>query len=716
MPHSRRKRLGFETLESRQMLAADLELVSVDLTNALGVITGQTPVVGEKIYAVAHYRITDLTPSDVYDISWTLDGVTTSQYDFVGFAGTNVDLYWYHGGFIAQPGASHVLTVTVDSGNTVAEANEANNSLTLAPFTPDAPTSLPSKFITPLAGTQNVDWVLGGYVDVNPKYFGDDPIDFFTDYQGNTPTTRDFHNGLDFPIANFAAQDAGVQVLAAAAGTVVEVHDGDFDRETFLQFANPGNYVFVDHGSGWVSSYYHLRRDSITVQVNDVVTAGQVLGLVGSSGNSGGSHLHFGIDHYDTPVDPFTAPNDYFVSPLPYVIDPVLPNNLLDFGVTNDIYDGVHTFLGPSFDEVREKVSDIDVFPTSPQEVYAWAIFTSVEAGDTWRALLYRPDGTLVNDYANAMFTQPTDFEEDGDTDGSDFLAWQRGSGINGGAQHSDGDANYDGIVDNTDLRLWELQYGRTVINGWEWGWYRPGYTENIPGSWRVDFFYNDAKVGQRTFQVGSVQPEIRVFDQSSNYITIDGRTTPFDLGTVEQSATGPTRTFKVENHGYADLTISGVSVPTGFTITESLNTTIAAGTSDTFTVRLDTAVVGSKSGQIVINSNDASEASFDFLVEGEVAAPFAALVSTGESPAPVSFFFDDGLLGKSAEETEFPLLETAPLEAAVDGALADDRLDVAVVAEPADAPRVRESGSSSSDEGIVDEVFDLLGDDSLLS
>ena len=708
---ARHKRLCFETLESRQLLAADLELISVQFTNAIGELTGTTPIVGEKVYVVAHWQTTDIAGAE-YNVRWDMDGVATEQFDFVGAAGTAVDQFWFHGGWIAQAGASHTITVTIDSGDEVAETNEVNNSITLSPFTPLAPTSLPNRFVTPLAGTQNVDWVLSGYVDVNPKFFADDPVKFFQDYQGNTTTTRDFHNGLDFPIANFAAQDTGVQVLAAADGTVMDVRDGFFDRETFLQFGDPGNFVFIDHGNGWVSQYYHLRRDSITVEVDDVVTAGQVLGLVGSSGNSAGSHLHFEVQHNKTPVDLFAAPADYFVSPLPYVIDPVLPNNLLDFGVTNDIYDGVHTFLGPSFDTVREKVSDIETFPTGSEEVYAWAIFTSVEAGDTWRAQLYRPNGTLVNDFSNAMFTQPTDFQTDGDTDGSDWLAWQQNFGTASGALHSDGDANFDGAVDATDLALWELQYGKTAINGWDWGWYRPGFTDSTPGTWRVDFLYNDVKVAEQSFEVGGSLPEIRTFEDSANTYIIDGRATPFDFDSITMGQTGPTKTFKVENHGYGDLTISSVQVPTGFSVTESLDATIAAGTSDTFTVRLDSSVVGVKSGLVVINSNDASEASFSFSVEGEVTAPLAALASAGNSPPIRSVFITDLLMGDSSEEAEAGFLEAVPMETTLVKTLAVDRV-VAKAGERDSSGRTiaeESRGSDSEDTERADSFFGLLG------
>jgi hypothetical protein len=51
------------------------------------------------------------------------------------------------------------------------------------------------------------------------------------------------------------------------------------------------------------------------------------------------------------------------------------------------------------------------------------------------------------------------DFDGDGDVDGRDFLAWQRGFGTSdAGKQH--GDADNDGIVDGADLGVWQDQYG----------------------------------------------------------------------------------------------------------------------------------------------------------------------------------------------------------------------------------------------------------------
>ncbi|WP_018656582.1 M23 family metallopeptidase [Actinomadura flavalba] len=60
-----------------------------------------------------------------------------------------------------------------------------------------------------------------------------------------------------------------------------------------------GNHVVVDHGDGVYGVFAHLRRGSVAVRRGERVTAGQVLGQVGNSGNSSEPHLHFHLS--DTP-------------------------------------------------------------------------------------------------------------------------------------------------------------------------------------------------------------------------------------------------------------------------------------------------------------------------------------------------------------------------------------------------------------------------------
>ena len=123
--------------------------------------------------------------------------------------------------------------------------------------------------------------------------------------------TNDKHDGIDFRLKDMAAQRAGVDVLAAAAGRVVAVRDGVPDISIRAPGApSPaghecGNRVAIQLGNRWLIDYCHLARGSLKVKVGDAVAAGQPLAQVGLSGDTEFPHLHFSVRHGDAVVDPF---------------------------------------------------------------------------------------------------------------------------------------------------------------------------------------------------------------------------------------------------------------------------------------------------------------------------------------------------------------------------------------------------------------------------
>src|SRR5262249_40599890 len=158
------------------------------------------------------------------------------------------------------------------------------------------------------------------------------------------------------------AMDAGTPVLALADGTVTEVVDGYFDRETSHEGGNVENLVTVDHGNGWFGWYVHFSANTITVKVGDHVNAGQLLGLAGSSGHSDAAHLHLGIFHGWASVEAMFDPAKYFINPPIYQgdEDPIV----IDSGTTN---------FSPSFPDWIERPSEVDLFPASATGfVYTW--------------------------------------------------------------------------------------------------------------------------------------------------------------------------------------------------------------------------------------------------------------------------------------------------------------------------------------------------------
>jgi hypothetical protein len=96
----------------------------------------------------------------------------------------------------------------------------------------------------------------------------------------------DPHTGTDYPVP------VGSPVLAVADGTVA------LAANLFYE----GNAVFIDHGNGLVSMYFHLGE--INAVSGSAVRKGQILGTVGSTGRATGPHLFFGVRWHGARINP----------------------------------------------------------------------------------------------------------------------------------------------------------------------------------------------------------------------------------------------------------------------------------------------------------------------------------------------------------------------------------------------------------------------------
>ncbi len=138
----------------------------------------------------------------------------------------------------------------------------------------------------------------------------DDPGPGWKDYRCGGHT-YDKHTGIDIRLPDLAAQRKGVEVLAAAAGTVLRLRDGVADQmltgppSSAVSAQGCGNAVVVDTGGGWLTSYCHLAQGSPKVKVGDRIAVGQPIARVGLSGETAFPHLHFEVRHNGALVDPF---------------------------------------------------------------------------------------------------------------------------------------------------------------------------------------------------------------------------------------------------------------------------------------------------------------------------------------------------------------------------------------------------------------------------
>ena len=133
-------------------------------------------------------------------------------------------------------------------------------------------------------------------------------------YQGLPfPACYDDHEGSDFMIDPITMALGSVDVLAAAAGTVVNITEGHFDRCHFdprklgeknkincggKNYKNAvGNHVEILQDDGLYARYMHMKKGSVdrSLKVGKRVKCGQRLGKVASSGRSSAPHLHFDL-------------------------------------------------------------------------------------------------------------------------------------------------------------------------------------------------------------------------------------------------------------------------------------------------------------------------------------------------------------------------------------------------------------------------------------
>jgi len=220
------------------------------------------------------------------------------------------------------------------------------------------------------------------YVDLNPA-------NSLLDYNCGQ-ITYNTHQGTDIEILNFYEMDEGVLILCSAPGIVTYTHDGEYDRYTEWINGVYANAVIVSHSDGSEAWYWHMRKNSVNVELGDTVAVGDTLGYVGSSGYSSGPHIHFEIQQNGT-VDPYSGfcqtDTSRWLEQGEYVMN--LPFEVMDNGLTIIPLDWSMISEGPP---TKSHV-------TAPSTIYSWLRLRNVSSSDllTWE---FYANGSLWNSYS----------------------------------------------------------------------------------------------------------------------------------------------------------------------------------------------------------------------------------------------------------------------------------------------------------------------------
>ncbi len=250
----------------------------------------------------------------------------------------------------------------------------------------------PEKFtFYPMGGTLYGDLFTNNFVDL-------DPTAGLLDWDCSN-FTYNGHDASDVELRSFGEQLVGVPVFAALDGTVVDAHDGEDDMNTSC--SGIANYAIIDHGNGRFCYYWHLRKESVLVSPGQIVTAGEEIGLVGSSGCSTYPHLHFATYDDMNVVEPYAGPCRS--GPSEWVAQTPIERELYvrDLNVTNVDISG---YPGLPFDMPRA-----GTFVQGTRQVWFWTILHNLPAGSAWRVRILRPDDTValnsgLNSFGNPFY------------------------------------------------------------------------------------------------------------------------------------------------------------------------------------------------------------------------------------------------------------------------------------------------------------------------
>ncbi len=215
------------------------------------------------------------------------------------------------------------------------------------------------------------------------------------------PLSYDGHKGTDFGLPSFATMHAGVDVLAAAPGTVVAMRDGmpdtgsDGTPPEQLQNKDCGNGVVIRHAGGYQTQYCHMKQGSVIAKKGQRVLAGDVLGEVGFSGRTQFPHVHISVRRHGNVVDPFApdsldtcgdAQTGLWADPLQYT-----PGGFLSAGFADAV---------PEYTAIKDGSAARATLSKNAPALVVWAFAFGGRDGDLIHLSITGPDGPFSSSTA----------------------------------------------------------------------------------------------------------------------------------------------------------------------------------------------------------------------------------------------------------------------------------------------------------------------------
>lgn len=251
-------------------------------------------------------------------------------------------------------------------------------------------------FILPIGRNVNYDepgyYGISNYVDLDETY-----PNSLMDYNCGI-RTYDNHKGTDYfswPYSWSKMRNDEVHVIAAAEGTIIYKQESNQDRSCSFN-SSSWNAIYLEHSDGSITWYGHLKKNSLTPKIEgDHVESGEFLGVMGSSGNSTGPHLHFEVyNSQNQLIDPYAGQCNS-------TTDRFWWSNQTEYyspGINNVL---THS-SPPIFGCYDEEMFDNKVNFTPGQRVYFTTYFRDQLVGTYSTHKILKPDGSIYQNWVTS--------------------------------------------------------------------------------------------------------------------------------------------------------------------------------------------------------------------------------------------------------------------------------------------------------------------------